>query len=236
VFLKRKVIKIILAAAVFAVLVTGCPAGRRETADDPALDEALVEAVRNDNLRLAKRLIRKGADPDSKLDNLTTVLHLAIYRSNPDMVELLVDSGADMTLFDSERNVPLTLAAREGSCEIAAYFIEQGADVNYINNNRFKSTALMEAAYVNALDVVKLLVENGADINALGLGGYPAIMWAADSGGYESVVYLVEQGADPSFIRKPGKMNALDFAIRGGYPELEEYLRSLGVEPASAAD
>ena len=64
---------------------------------------------------------------------------------------------------DKENNTALILASKFGYNEIVKILIENGADVNFRNNDN--STALIEASSFY-YEVVKLLIENGADINA----------------------------------------------------------------------
>ncbi|CAK9253192.1 unnamed protein product, partial [Sphagnum jensenii] len=57
-------------------------------------------------------------------------------------------------------------------------------------------TPLHRAAEKGHLDVVKYLVEKGADVKAANKYGYTPLHWAASSGKLDIVKYLVEKGAD----------------------------------------
>jgi ankyrin repeat protein len=198
---------------------------------DPA---RLLEAVRNNDVKTVEKCLKWGTDPDSTIeDGKTTALHLALYKGDFEMVKLLVSAGADLTAYDSERNVPLGLAAKNNDADIVAFLIGSGADVNFVSRNRYNTTALMDAANENALDALKVLIDNGADLDICDNMGYPAIAFAADKQHYESVVMLAEAGADIHIIGNYQDMNVVDWSIFRGDKKTEEYLLSKGAVPNS---
>ena len=75
-------------------------------------------------------------------------------------------------------------------------------------------TPLIVAAYYNSFDVVKFLVENGADINTRNYNGTTVIMYAKNgsmsTGGFKTIDYLLENGADPN-IRDYMNKNLFDY-------------------------
>ncbi len=73
--------------------------------------------------------------------------------------------------------------------------LDAGADVESPNGDG--QTALMLAARIGSLDVAKLLVERGADVNAKeAWRGQTALMWAVDNNFPELTQYLIDNGAD----------------------------------------
>ena len=62
------------------------------------------------------------------------------------------------------------------------------------------------------LDIVKYLVEQGADINLKNKNGHTALILTAKAGHLNTVQYLVEQGADIE-IRNDDGLNAFEIAI-----------------------
>ena len=57
-------------------------------------------------------------------------------------------------------------------------------------------TYLMQSAHFGSLPLVKLLVEHGANVNALSEDGNTALIYAATKGYSDIAKYLVEQGAE----------------------------------------
>src|SRR2546429_9268388 len=66
---------------------------------------------------------------------------------------------------------PLLLAASEGRLNAIRYLLDQGADVNAIDNTG--NTALIEATYYGHVPVIKELLVRGANINSLSAAGTP---------------------------------------------------------------
>ena len=85
-------------------------------------------------------------------------------------------------------------------------------------------TALIWASCKGDLEIVKLLVESGADIDAKDNDGWTALMRASWRGYSEIVQYLVEIGADINIKNEDGK-TALDLADT---EEIKEILRKAG--------
>jgi ankyrin repeat protein len=73
----------------------------------------------------------------------------------------------------------------------------------------------MFAARTGDLDIAKLLIERGADVNVLHSAEGTALVMAAAEGHEDLAIYLLEQGAEPNHT-DDGKMTALHFALRDG--------------------
>ena len=71
--------------------------------------------------------------------------------------------------------------------------MKKGTDIN--TRNKYRQTPLHLAATGGHIEIVRLLLEKGADINARDIKGTP-LHWAASRGHLEVVRWLVENGAD----------------------------------------
>lgn len=110
-------------------------------------------------------------------------------------------------------------AASEGDREGVAHAISAGAAVDADSSS---GTALMYAAYGNHAEIVRDLLDAGADPN-LGDGfGDPAIHWASYGGAAAAVDALLAGGADPTIVTHHG--DALGIAMRRGFPPIVEAL------------
>jgi ankyrin repeat protein len=89
------------------------------------------------------------------------------------------------------------LAIEKNQPEILKYLIEVGADVN-LQNPATKETPLMTAAkFSHSIEMVEILVENGARINDADQEGKTPLMMAVNSAkSLEIIKYLVEIGAN----------------------------------------
>ncbi|CAH2243588.1 jg21306, partial [Pararge aegeria aegeria] len=83
-------------------------------------------------------------------------------------------------------------------------------------------TALHEACSYGWLEVVTVLVEGGANVNAKGLDDDTPLHDATTSGNLNMVKFLIEHGADP-FAKNTKGRTPSDYAA----PHILEYLQSL---------
>ena len=116
------------------------------------------------------------------------------------------------------------LAAIDNGDALAFYaLLDRGADVNA--KNGVGNTALMNAAYYDRPEFVRVLISGGADINAVNQIGYTALMNAASTGRTEIVGELLIAGADVNVETNDG-WTALRFALNCA-PESESDYRTI---------
>ena len=86
-------------------------------------------------------------------------------------------------------------AANAGDLARVMLLVEQGEDINQVGGHS-KDTALGRAALVGHLEVVRYLVEQGADREKTDTNGWTPLLNASYNGHLEVVRYLLEQGAN----------------------------------------
>ncbi|WP_074408371.1 MULTISPECIES: ankyrin repeat domain-containing protein [Aquimarina] len=84
---------------------------------------------------------------------------------------------------------PFCISIAKGDYEMVKKMVELGSEVNKFSEGM---TPLMYAARYNRLEIIKLLVANGAKINIKNAKGYNAIKYAELSGAKEAAVLLLE--------------------------------------------
>ena len=102
---------------------------------DPAWRyHALVDACWTGNRDKVSDLLKSGADPNGLKDynlnptrEFTYPIYGAAWNNHPDIINLLVEAGADVNVSDSEGGSPLGTAARQGSLEAAKVLLSHGA-------------------------------------------------------------------------------------------------------------
>ena len=102
-----------------------------------------------------------------------------------------LDAGAD-----GKRNEALMEAARCGHAQVAALLIERGANASYGSKKCDFQTPLIQAALENQLEVVELLIDKGANVNANDNDFRTALMYAAKEGHVDVVKALLKAEPD----------------------------------------
>lgn len=171
------------------------------------------EAVARGDGMAIQRFATAGGDLNVRGSGGSTPLWLALKEKNRDSYEALLKYGADPNVIMRGRRVVTHWAAIEQDPWWLRLALEHGADPNLVNVGRgrpFEATpldfALGKRAWLTLedhirgdtkfLDNVKLLVEHGADINKPTPSDCYPLSRAAEGSDFESVLYLLEAGAD----------------------------------------
>ena len=127
------------------------------------LNEKLFQAVENNNIKEVIALIEKNADVNARDKYGWTALIEAAGRSL-DIVKLLIESGANVNIKDKNGWTALMEAAKHDfDTAIPKLLIKKGANVNEKTTDSW--TALMIAAEEYSYNVIKLLIEKGANLD-----------------------------------------------------------------------
>lgn len=138
-----------------------------------------------------------------------TPLHQAILRRKPEIVDLLLEHGADVLAADASDRTPLHMAVARGDARVVDTLLRRGADP--ARRDRQGWTPLHHAAAKGETEIARLLLAHGTDPNVLSaLGGTP-LHEAAAGGSVEVARLLLAAGTDPSVRSKTG-VTALDVA------------------------
>jgi ankyrin repeat protein len=114
--------------------------------------------------RLAAILNDEPSQANARSDDGFTPLHLAIFGERTQATRLLLDRGADVDALSTgviARVPPLGTAVFRRSVHLSRLLLDAGADVNRQGAGGF--TALHSAAQSGEVELVKLLLERGAD-------------------------------------------------------------------------
>lgn len=115
-----------------------------------------------DDLEICEILLNTGLRVNDTDEQGNTLLHLALMRRNPRLVEFFIEKGADVNHKGNKRILPLTLAAQYGTEEIIDLLLVNGADVNVQNCEGF--TPLHNACFRYSEPIIKFLLQRGADV------------------------------------------------------------------------
>ena len=177
----RRIVGLTLLLLPFAAFA----AGRAEVAD----------ALMAGDTAAARKLIEQHGDVNAAQPDGATPLHWAVYRSDKEMVDLLLRAGANPKAANREGSTPLWLASINGDAAIIETLLKAGADAN--EHLPLGRTPIMAAARTGNVDAIKVLIDHGADVNAKEtLRGTTPLMWAADEGHAPAIQLLIQHGAD----------------------------------------
>ncbi len=238
----------------------------------------LFRAIRNGDTATVHKLLKAGASPNAKdATGATALMHAALYagadtvkvlldaKADPNAaneagatallwavpdepkVRLLAERGARVDARSHEGVTALMIAARcNGSAPLVRYLLSKGADPKAAD--AMGGTALMRAAQAGNTEVVRLLIERGADVNTQPPPGFalprfgrppkfPAdakgvtpLVLAAAGGNAETVRLLLDHGADPH-AKALGSVTPLAAAAWRNEPEMIKLLLAKGADP-----
>jgi len=137
-----------------------------------------------------KALIDKGVPPT------IDVLAQCVAEDKVEEVSLFLAAGFSPDVKDKKGVSMLGIAARNGHLKTMELLLRSGAQVNLVSEDR-GSTALFDAAMGKHEDMVKTLIDAGADANIQSKEGQTALVVVVGAGDEEIVEMLVRAGADP---------------------------------------
>ena len=171
--------------------------------------EDFFAAIKKDDAAAVTSLLKRGFDANTRDEKGLHGLHLALQEPSIKVANVLMDW--DKTAVE-QRNAadesPLMLASLKGLLPVVVKLIERGADVN-----KPGWAPLHYAATRGHIDVMNILLEKHAYIDAASPNGSTPLMMAALYGTPAAVKLLLEAGADPSLKNMQG-LTAIDFAQR----------------------
>ena len=179
--------------------------------------EDFFTAIKRDNPGTIQSLLQRGFDGNTADEQGRSGLFLALQSESYKAANALLDwPGIKVETRTGKDESPLMLVALAGDMEMCQKLIAKGADVN-----KTGWTPLHYAATRGHLDVMRLLLDNYAYIDAASPNGTTPLMMAAQYGSTAAVRLLLDEGADAT-LKNQRKLSALDFAQKAGRPDAVE--------------
>jgi ankyrin repeat protein len=181
----------------------------------------LIDAVQSANVDALRALMARGADVNAANHDRRTALHLAASEGLLNVVRLLVEeASAALSPVDRWGGTPLDDAIRHNEQDVARYLTERGAlSARGLVVSRPgadpRGMDVREAASTNNVTAMRVLITQGASVNAPDYDKRTALHVAAAEGNLEVVELLV--------IEAKAHLNPLD---RWGSTPLDEAVRS----------
>lgn len=170
----------------------------------------LASAIRDEQLASTQMLAKTGAD-----SNRFCVLHMAAHRRDPRYVQCLLESGADAHIGDMRGRSALHIAIMNGFVETVSALISGGSDVNQsmsdsgLERERPGSPGVKNIPPLilaeGDLQMVRVLLENGADVKQSNTSGQTALHCAFLRGDFPVMKLLIEFSASTDIIGPNGE-------------------------------
>jgi ankyrin repeat protein len=200
-------------------------AGMDGNARDATGSTALMAAAKNGRVDVVKKLLEQKLNLNLQDRQGETTLELAAANNQPDIVRLLLKNNADPNIQDQSGWSALMKAVYQGNTAC----VEALAGQSHQEVNR----ALLVAALTGHKEIVKVLLDNGAEVDTRADDGRTPLMLAATKGDADLVAALLAVGADPTLVDKSGA-TAAALAVAKGYNDLAYRLQqSPAPTPAS---
>jgi ankyrin repeat protein len=173
-----------------------------------------------DRATVERLLVENPALIHVKEDGVSPVL-LAAYHNEPEIAELLAEKTVTLNIFEAAATgktatiirllardpelinaysedgyQPLGLASFFGHSDTAEFLIKAGATVNSYSNNTQHATPLQSAVAGQHLNIVRLLLANGADPNCRNSRSQTPLHAAAQNGDMDMIRVLIFGGSD----------------------------------------
>jgi uncharacterized protein len=223
----------LLGVAVLTWLAAFQPAAAQNAPNrqELAIYAGLHEAAAKGDVAEIEKLIKEGERPNIQDAKSRTPLHVAAYMKQPAAVKALLALGANPNALEIDRYDIITIAAVANDLEMLKIAIEGGASARNITS-RYDGTALIAAAHLGHVEVVKMLIAAKAPLNHVNNLGWTALMESIvlGNGGANhtaTLKALVEAGADVNIPDRQGA-TPLQHARRRGYVEMARILENAG--------
>jgi ankyrin repeat protein len=216
---------------------------------------ALYLACQNGSAAMIQELLQAGADPNSVTTEGETALMTAARTGVVEAARVLLDHGARIDAKETwHGETALMWAVAQGHPSMVRELIAHGADVNarsMVNNWERQTTSeprekwlplggltpLLFAARQSCLECAEILVQRGADLNAVDPSGISAVLMAIINGHYDVAGFLLDKGTNPNLADDTGRtalFSAVDFhtmpqSNRPAPDETHEQLTSLDI-------
>jgi len=193
--------------------------------------DTLSKRVMANDFKGVEELLSSGIDinTQNEISGSTVLILTCSLKGFEDMVEFLLNRGADVSIRSRDSSTALIWAAGN-SKKYVELLLSKGADINVKAVDG--RTALIESVFgilaeIITLEVPEVLIKAGASINDTIVGGdvsgWTALMFATNNGRPDLVEFLISNGADVNHVAADGT-TALMWVSRWGYKEIAELL------------
>ncbi|UCE24639.1 MAG: ankyrin repeat domain-containing protein [Candidatus Zixiibacteriota bacterium] len=181
------------------------------------------------NTEIIEAVLDRGADVNLRTERGRTALLEAAEDGHVEAVRLLIQRGADVNAANDENEIPLhnvSFLIYQGldtaAVNIATQMLAAGADPNA--RDQWQMTPLHRAARTECFDLVRLLVDHGANTNAVNDNGTTPFLRSVIGGKADFVELMLGAGGDPNIKESHEQTNSLHTAVIKGQKDIVEMI------------
>jgi ankyrin repeat protein len=179
--------------------------------------EDFFSAILHDRPDTIQELLDRGFDPNTVNNKGIPALILAAQTKSWKSTTVIARAKqTKLNVTNQNDENALMLAAINNEFDVAQLLVQKGADVN-----KQGWTPLHYASSKGHIQMMRLLMENDAYLDAESPNGTTPLMMAAHYGTPSAVKLLLEEGADPRIKNKLG-INAMEFANHSLHPHAQD--------------
>lgn len=204
-------------------------AGADPESENDDKETSLMRSLKRGHKDIALMLLDTGANIYHQCSKQRTSLHLAAQQGFVDVVKLLLYAGADIECEDQAGETPLQCSMLFGRQEITVMLLAAGASVNH--RDRAQKTPLHLAAVLeDRVDIVRLLLKAGADIECENGIGETPLLGSLRYGNREIAGFLLDAGANVHH-KSTKQRTPLHWAVQQGFVDVVQALLQRGADP-----
>jgi len=219
----------------------------------PSVEQEFFDAIREGKTDKVNELLRqRPALLKARVKNGASPVLYAVYAKHPEIAESFIARGVEPNIFEAaitgriervrallKQDPPLVKAYSPdgwtalhlnwGRLDIVNLLLDNGAEINAQSRNRLVATPLQGAVVTRRIELARLLIKRGANVNCKGEGGGSPLHEAAFSGQLDFAELLLAQGANINAKDDNGK-TPLGAALEYKRDEIAAFLRKHGGE------
>lgn len=176
----------------------------------------IFNAIKSDDMEAVKKFLKPDFDINATDSKQNTPLHIASCLGHEQIINLLLDHGANINCIDAQQLTPLQRVCKNNMATVASLLLKRGANINYAAS--YENTPIQIACENNSSSTVEQLLKFGAK------GNLDHLFFLASYLGHHAIVeLLLKSGANIKYTGN-GKVNALHNACSNNHPSIIQIL------------
>ncbi|OIR14999.1 ankyrin repeat protein [mine drainage metagenome] len=185
----------------------------------------LIAAAKNGQIEAVRRLVRTRADVDEMDDRSEAAITSALDAGYAGIGRVLLDADATLNFHSDENERAFVTQCRMGHTGVVRLYLEHHVSANTSADG---FSVLGAASIRGSAELVKLLIDAKAKVNAVSARGLTPLMIATISGNVAAVRTLLAAKADPSLRSKKGGATPLHSAAGNDRADIVRLLLDAG--------